>query len=600
MINAVAYVRMSSDRQEASPKQQREAIEQMAEGKYRIVRWYQDDGISGAEAEKREAFQRLITDATERGDFQAVLCWDQDRFSRFDPIEANYYWHILSKAGVKLVTVSQGELDFADLGGWLTASVTQYGKAQFLRDLSRNVVRGRLSRAKQGRYTGSRAPYGYNLNDGQLILGDLEKVEAVRWIFQQYTATDTSLQDLAEQLNKRRIESPTGKPWQRGTLQAILHRTAYLGRAPQLCEEKGKFYTVRNGSVAPKGDGKKKPVADWFYVECPQIIDQELFDRAQERMAARRREPTSKARTRVGILRGLLFCSHCGAKMVAAANGKLAKEQERFYQCSTYNSRGKHGCCRNLFRESTAIELLIPRIQETALSPANFDRLAKAVRRQIASRKRQAPANVAKLRAKLASIEADLKAAGRELKRVPDDLYDVAVAEYRGLQAEQQRAEAALEAAQDTPGGLVDNIDALVDRALAGLHTLQQKLKSADGRVARGALQAIVDRIDLEFEHTRGTKQVRSHFSRGTVRFKTSNLVSSVWFEFAELPDVGETLARRIVESRATAGPFKDQSDLRRVRGIGPLTLEKMKPYLMPLPDQEDVAGGAKGSQNAL
>ena len=99
-IPGVAYVRMSSDKQEASPKQQREAIEQMASGKYRVVRWYQDEGISGAESDKREGFQRLIVDATMRKDFQAILCWDQDRFSRFDPIEANYDWHILSKAGL--------------------------------------------------------------------------------------------------------------------------------------------------------------------------------------------------------------------------------------------------------------------------------------------------------------------------------------------------------------------------------------------------------------------------------------------------------------------------------------------------------------------
>jgi competence protein ComEA len=66
------------------------------------------------------------------------------------------------------------------------------------------------------------------------------------------------------------------------------------------------------------------------------------------------------------------------------------------------------------------------------------------------------------------------------------------------------------------------------------------------------------------------------------------------WFEFAELPDVGETLARRIVESRAAAGPFGDHDDLRRVRGIGPLTLEKLRPYLVPMPGQENVAGEAK------
>jgi competence protein ComEA len=62
------------------------------------------------------------------------------------------------------------------------------------------------------------------------------------------------------------------------------------------------------------------------------------------------------------------------------------------------------------------------------------------------------------------------------------------------------------------------------------------------------------------------------------------------WPELAELPELGETLARRIVESRAAAGPFGDHDDLLRVRGIGPRTLERLKPYLLPMPDQEDVA----------
>ena len=63
------------------------------------------------------------------------------------------------------------------------------------------------------------------------------------------------------------------------------------------------------------------------------------------------------------------------------------------------------------------------------------------------------------------------------------------------------------------------------------------------------------------------------------------------WPEFAELSDLGETLARRIVDSRAAAGAFGDHGDLLRVNGIGPRTLEKMKPFLMPMPNQGDVAG---------
>jgi competence protein ComEA len=63
------------------------------------------------------------------------------------------------------------------------------------------------------------------------------------------------------------------------------------------------------------------------------------------------------------------------------------------------------------------------------------------------------------------------------------------------------------------------------------------------------------------------------------------------WPELAELPDIGETLARRIVESRAAAGPFGDHEDLLRVQGIGPRTLEKLSPYLLPMPQQDAVAG---------
>ena len=72
------------------------------------------------------------------------------------------------------------------------------------------------------------------------------------------------------------------------------------------------------------------------------------------------------------------------------------------------------------------------------------------------------------------------------------------------------------------------------------------------------------------------------------------------WPELAELPDIGETMARRIVDSRQTVGAFRDHDDLRRVRGIGPRTLEKLKPYLLPMPDQQDVAGEAKAGDKAL
>src|SRR3954463_12306631 len=42
-----------------------------------------------------------------------------------------------------------------------------------------------------------------------------------------------------------------------------------------------------------------------------------------------------------------------------------------------------------------------------------------------------------------------------------------------------------------------------------------------------------------------------------TARFQV-DINKAEWPELAELPDVGETMARRIVESRTVQGPFRD------------------------------------------
>ncbi len=63
------------------------------------------------------------------------------------------------------------------------------------------------------------------------------------------------------------------------------------------------------------------------------------------------------------------------------------------------------------------------------------------------------------------------------------------------------------------------------------------------------------------------------------------------WPELMQLPGIGETLAKRIVESRRAAGPFAEQDDLRRVEGVGQKRLEQIRPYLRPMPARSSVVG---------
>ena len=74
-----------------------------------------------------------------------------------------------------------------------------------------------------------------------------------------------------------------------------------------------------------------------------------------------------------------------------------------------------------------------------------------------------------------------------------------------------------------------------------------------------------------------------------TARFQV-DINRADWPELMQLPGIGPTLAKRIVESRLAAGPFADHDDLRRVRGIGPKTMEQIRPYLRPMPDSANVA----------
>jgi competence protein ComEA len=63
------------------------------------------------------------------------------------------------------------------------------------------------------------------------------------------------------------------------------------------------------------------------------------------------------------------------------------------------------------------------------------------------------------------------------------------------------------------------------------------------------------------------------------------------WPELALMPNIGEQLAKRIVADRTERGSFHNLADLRRVRGIGPKTLESMRPFLLPVPGPEATAG---------
>lgn len=67
----------------------------------------------------------------------------------------------------------------------------------------------------------------------------------------------------------------------------------------------------------------------------------------------------------------------------------------------------------------------------------------------------------------------------------------------------------------------------------------------------------------------------------------TININATSEPELAQLPGLGATMARRIIDHRREHGPFATLDGLLDVPGIGPATLAAMRPYLRPIRQQK-------------
>jgi competence protein ComEA len=73
---------------------------------------------------------------------------------------------------------------------------------------------------------------------------------------------------------------------------------------------------------------------------------------------------------------------------------------------------------------------------------------------------------------------------------------------------------------------------------------------------------------------------------------------SATWVEWGQLEGIGDSLARRIVADREQNGPFHSIDELRRVKGIGPKTLERMRPWLTVSSDSAEAGDNSASASS--
>ena len=77
------------------------------------------------------------------------------------------------------------------------------------------------------------------------------------------------------------------------------------------------------------------------------------------------------------------------------------------------------------------------------------------------------------------------------------------------------------------------------------------------------------------------------------------NVNESIWVDWMQLEGIGPSLAQRIVADRSLNGAFSSIEDVARVPGIGPATLDRIRPWLTMGHDEHETRSANASSQRA-
>jgi site-specific DNA recombinase len=338
-------------------------LSQAGEGWTAIATRYDDGGVSGGTME-RPALQHLLDDvSSERVD--VIVVYKIDRLTRSLPDFARMV-EIFDRHGVSFVSVTQAFNTTTSMGR-LTLNVL-LSFAQFEREVTGERIRDKIAASKaRGMWMGGNLPFGYDLpKDGtrRLVVNEAE-AETVRGIFRRYLDLG-SVHDLARDLDARGIRSKgrvgkdgseiAGRPFSRGALFHLLRNPVYLG-------------LIRH----------KDALHDGLH---DAIVDRDLFDAVQARLAASARSgtgATSAARSR-GRLTGRIFDA-TGERMSPTFAIGARGTRYRYYVSASLQRGAKHPS-DNVLRRVPADFLeqaLIDRLQRIAGIDAEVP--LKAVRR---------------------------------------------------------------------------------------------------------------------------------------------------------------------------------------------------------------------------
>ena len=304
------------------------------------LRWYTDDGYSGANFQ-RPGFQAMLADI-EAGKVGTVIVKDMSRLGRNYLQVGMYTEMIFPQKGVRFIAINdgvdsaQGENDFAPLRNifneWL------------VRDTSKKIKAVKRSKGMSGKPITSKPVYGYLMDEDENFIIDEEAAPVVRQIYSLCLAGNGPTK-IARMLTEQQIPTPgtleyrrTGSTrryhpgyeckWATNTVAHILENREYTGCLVNFKTDKVSYKLKHSVENPPE----KLAI---FENHHEPIIDRETWERVQE-LRKQRKRPNRY--DEVGLFSGILFCADCGSVMYQQRY-QTDKRRQDCYICGSYKKR---------------------------------------------------------------------------------------------------------------------------------------------------------------------------------------------------------------------------------------------------------------------
>ena len=346
-----------------------------------VAEEFSDEGHSGKNIKGRPEFVRMM-EKIESGEdgVEYVLVFKLSRFGR-NAADVLNALQIMQDYGVNLICVEDG-IDSSKDAGKLMISVLSAVAEIERENIRTQTMAGREQKAKEGKWNGGFAPYGYKLENGQLLIAD-DEVEVIRIIFDRYIHTNSGIRGVATYLNdngytKKLRQNNTIPGFSSSFIKSVLDNPVYMGKIAYGRRRTEKKIGTRNEMHIVEQD--EYPIYDG----CHEAIISE----ADWQLAHEKRTANGFLREKVHdidhahILSGLLKCPCCGKSLygnIAKAHSK-DKYTRYYYYCKNTLGQTGHKCTFRLNIEQTEMNRMVAAIISAMVKD---DRFKNAIKKKI-------------------------------------------------------------------------------------------------------------------------------------------------------------------------------------------------------------------------